>query len=81
MMGSAGEDILSMSMLCSVGDLVRFGQSSRMFLVSGPQELMPEEGLSKRQQHQLRVLEVGHTSTACQAISIDPLVLILQDSD
>ena len=38
--------------------MVKFGQSSRDFLFGGPQELMPEEGLSKAQRHEMRLLKV-----------------------
>ena len=40
-----------------VGDQIRFGQSSRVFVVSGASELMPEEGLSRDERRRLRALE------------------------
>lgn len=40
-----------------VGDQIRFGQSSRVFVVSGAAELMPEEGLSRDERRRLRALE------------------------
>jgi len=40
-----------------VGDQVRFGQSSRVFVVSGAVELMPEEGLSLEERRKLKALE------------------------
>ena len=43
---------------CSVGDILKFGQSSRMFILGGPAELMPEEGLSRPQRQHLAALEV-----------------------
>ena len=47
-----------MNICCSVGDILKFGQSSRLFIIGGPAELMPEEGLSRAQRHHLRALEV-----------------------
>ena len=40
-----------------VGDQIKFGQSSRVFVVSGAVELMPEEGLSRDERRKLRALE------------------------
>jgi len=40
-----------------VGDTLRFGQSSRLFLLCGPEELLPEEGLTRSQKAQLAQLE------------------------
>ena len=40
-----------------VGDQIRFGQSSRIFVVAGASELMPEEGLSRDERRRLRALE------------------------
>ena len=40
-----------------VGDQIRFGQSSRVFVVAGASELMPEEGLSRDERRRLRALE------------------------
>uniref|UniRef100_A0A1D2AAS5 FHA domain-containing protein n=1 Tax=Auxenochlorella protothecoides TaxID=3075 RepID=A0A1D2AAS5_AUXPR len=40
-----------------VGDIVRFGQSSRLYLFTGPAELLPEEGPSRDQRMQLKALE------------------------
>lgn len=42
-----------------VGDTFIFGQSSRMFVLTGPAELMPEEGLNKQQRKQLAMLEAA----------------------
>jgi hypothetical protein len=44
---------------CRVGDTIRFGQSSRLYVLTGPAELMPQEGLSKQQQKQLKLLEAA----------------------
>ncbi|KAK9833306.1 hypothetical protein WJX81_005069 [Elliptochloris bilobata] len=41
----------------SVGDLLKFGGSSRMYLFCGPAELMPEEGLTRKQKQQLAAME------------------------
>ena len=41
-----------------VGDMVKFGLSTRLYLFGGPEELRPEEGLSKLQRRQLAALEV-----------------------
>ena len=40
-----------------VGDQIKFGQSARIFVVSGASELMPEEGLSVDERRKLRALE------------------------
>lgn len=40
-----------------VGDTVKFGQSSRLFLLCGPDELLPEEGLTRSQKAQLAQME------------------------
>ena len=42
-----------------VGDQLRFGQSSRVYVLTGPQALLPEEGLSKAERQQLRALEAA----------------------
>ena len=47
--------------VCRVGDVLRFGQSSRLYLYGGPEELMPEEGLTKSQRKQTALIEVQHT--------------------
>jgi hypothetical protein len=59
-----------------VGDTIRFGQSSRLYVLTGPAELMPQEGLSKQQQKQLKLLEAaqvrdvtGHVSNMSLAHS------------
>ena len=38
---------------------MKFGLSSRLFILGGPAEMMPEEGLSRSQRHQLAALEVS----------------------
>ena len=40
-----------------VGDTLRFGDSSRSYVVEGPSELLPEEGLSRAERRRLRELE------------------------
>ncbi|KAL3145623.1 hypothetical protein ABBQ32_003168 [Trebouxia sp. C0010 RCD-2024] len=40
-----------------VGDMIKFGLSTRLYLFGGPEELRPEEGLSKLQRRQLAALE------------------------
>lgn len=40
-----------------VGDQLKFGQSSRAFILSGALELMPEEGFSREERRRLRALE------------------------
>eukprot|EP00878_Enallax_costatus_P023914 GHUV01025478.1.p1 GENE.GHUV01025478.1~~GHUV01025478.1.p1 ORF type:complete len:446 (+),score=174.04 GHUV01025478.1:427-1764(+) len=47
-----------------VGDTFGFGQSSRMYVLTGPQELMPQEGLSKQQKKQLAMLEAAQARKA-----------------
>lgn len=42
-----------------VGDMIRFGQSSRRYIVTGSPEFLPEEGPNKEQRRQLVALEVG----------------------
>jgi hypothetical protein len=42
-----------------VGDTIKFGQSSRMYIFGGPEELMPAVGLSAAQKKQLAVLEAA----------------------
>ncbi|KAJ7562910.1 hypothetical protein O6H91_03G088700 [Diphasiastrum complanatum] len=42
-----------------VGDVFRFGLSSRLYVLQGPTELMPEEGLSKVERTVLRKLEAA----------------------
>ncbi len=42
-----------------VGDVVRFGQSSRLYLLTGPPELMPEEGPSLEQRRQAKAAAVA----------------------
>jgi hypothetical protein len=53
--------LLLSSPLClyRVGDTFVFGQSSRMFVLTGPAELMPQEGLNKQQRKQLQLLEAA----------------------
>jgi len=54
-------------MLCRhrrVGDTFRLGQSTRLYVVGGPEQMMPEEGLSREQRKQLRVMQV-----TCAAVS------------
>ena len=41
-----------------VGDMIRFGLSTRLYLFGGPEDLRPAEGLSKLQKKQLAALEV-----------------------
>ena len=48
-----------------VGDLIRFGLSTRLYLFNGPEELRPAEGLSKLQKKQLAALEVLHPHCPC----------------
>ena len=45
-----------------VGDTFKLGQSSRLYVVGGPEQLMPEEGLSREQRKQLRVMQVSLAS-------------------
>ena len=39
-----------------VGDVIKFGQGTRLYIVQGPTELMPEEGPSKQQRQEMMVL-------------------------
>ena len=49
------------SACCRVGDMIKFGQSTRDWLLCGPAELMPEEGPSKTQRLEARLLKVPPT--------------------
>jgi len=40
-----------------VGDTLKFGHSNRIYLLCGPDELLPEEGLTKSQKAQLAQME------------------------
>ena len=44
--------------LCRVGDMFKFGRSTRTYILGGPAELMPEEGLTKKQAQEVKALEV-----------------------
>jgi hypothetical protein len=46
------------SACCRVGDMIKFGQSTRDWLLCSPAELMPEEGPSKTQRLEARLLKV-----------------------
>ena len=37
--------------------MIKLGQSSRTFILGGPQDLMPEEGLSRQQRKALAAME------------------------
>ena len=53
-----------------MGDTFKLGQSSRLYVLCGPAELMPEEGLSKAQRQQLRALQVrGHAEPRTRHLS------------
>ncbi len=54
-----------------VGDMIRFGLSTRLYLFGGPEELRPAEGLSKLQKKQLAALEVKQP-TACALVTGSP---------
>ena len=43
--------------LSRVGDMFKFGRSTRMYILGGPTELMPEEGLTKKQMLAMKALE------------------------
>jgi hypothetical protein len=42
-----------------VGDTFKFGESSRMYLLGGPEELMPAADLTPSQKRQLAALEAA----------------------
>jgi hypothetical protein len=47
--------------LIRVGDTIRFGNSSRLYVLGGPDELRPEEGLTASAKAKLAALEhVAH---------------------
>ena len=54
-----------------VGDMMRFGLSTRLYLFGGPEELRPEEGLSKLQRRQLAALEVTRAITRASPCAVD----------
>ncbi|KAL3681305.1 hypothetical protein R1sor_024261 [Riccia sorocarpa] len=43
----------------NVGDIIRFGLSTRLYHFQGPTEFLPEEGLSKGERHAVRMLELA----------------------
>ena len=45
------------------------GQSSRLYLVGGPEQMMPEEGLSREQRKQLRVMQACCAQSPTQWLS------------
>ena len=44
--------------------MFKFGRSTRMYILGGPTELMPEEGLTKKQMLTMKALEVSPPSKA-----------------
>lgn len=48
---------------------MKFGLSTRLYLFGGPEELRPEEGLSKQQKKQLAALEVMLPRFVCHSAS------------
>lgn len=52
----------------SVGDVVRFGQSSRLYLFTGPAELMPEEGPSLEQRRMAKAMAMAEARRAQEAV-------------
>lgn len=42
-----------------VGDMFKFGRSTRMYILGGPADLMPKEGLTKKQMLQMKALEAS----------------------
>lgn len=57
-------------MLRRVGDVVKFGLSTRLYLFGGPEELRPAEGLTKLQKRQLAALEVCPSDSAIRSTQI-----------
>ena len=57
-----------------VGDQLRFGQSTRVYVLCGPAELMPEEGLSRAERQQLRALEAAASRAEEEAMRAMALV-------
>lgn len=45
--------------LSRVGDMFKFGRSTRMYILGGPAELMPEEGLTKKHMQAMKALEAS----------------------
>lgn len=52
---------------------MRFGESSRLYVLGGPAELMPEEGPSREQRQQAAALEVRASLPSCRAAPPDAL--------
>jgi hypothetical protein len=63
--------ILLLSSCRRVGDTIRFGQSSRLYVLTGPAELMPQEGLSKQQKQQLKLLEAAQVRVCLDVTYVD----------
>ena len=57
-----------------VGDQIRFGLSTRTYVLQGPQHLMPEEGLSRAERLQLRQLEAAAAQAEDAALRAMALV-------
>eukprot|EP00899_Mesostigma_viride_P010022 jgi/Mesvir1/19020/Mv12788-RA.1 len=49
-----------------VGDMLKFGLSTRSYILQGPPELMPEEGLSRTERQALRKLEAEEAARVRQ---------------
>lgn len=58
---------------CRVGDLIKFGQSTRLCLLWGPEELLPDEGLNREQRRQQAAMKVQLVTyhSACSLVSQD----------
>ena len=73
-MFSGYEQLFSACIDHRVGDMIKFGLSTRLYLFGGPEELRPAEGLSKLQRRQLAALEVCavNPTPPCSPLRVRP---------
>ena len=55
---------------CRVGDLIKFGQSTRLCLLGGPEELLPDEGLNREQRRQQAATKVQLVTTSSAGLLV-----------
>lgn len=58
---SVRQPTLCLCHACRVGDQLRFGESSRTYVLCGPADLMPEEGPSREDRMKQAALKVGRS--------------------
>ncbi len=57
-------------LLRRVGDIFKFGRSTRMYILGGPEELRPEEGLTRDQRRTAALLEVFNSTLCMHLIGV-----------